>query len=181
MKLNLAIFLCVIMFSCTNGQTGKVTSNEKNQSVPDFSIEFPKTEYNVEKTEQYDKSQGVLITNWILQGKTDNGPFMFFVAHNIVPEKLQSNMENPTLREIALKAMLTGSAIKLGGTDFSFTKIKYENYDGMESICKVFDGDGFIKSKVFVIENNIFCVSAGGRKISVAEVDNFLNSFSIKK
>ncbi|MCL2131847.1 MAG: hypothetical protein FWH36_05280 [Lentimicrobiaceae bacterium] len=181
MNLKAGIFLLsLIILACTSEQTGKTTTKGNNQSFPDFTVEFPETEYKVEKTEQYDKSLGVLVTNWVLQGATENRPFMFFVAHNIVPEKLKSTLENPISFEIALKAMLTGSATKLGGTDFSYTKITYKNYKGIESICSVFDGNGLIKSRIYLIENNLFMVSAGGKDINIETVDKFLNSFEVK-
>mgnify|MGYP006878262834 CR=1 FL=1 len=79
------------------------------------------------------------------------------------------------------EAMLTSSAVKLGGTDFEFSNIEYENYKGMESICKVFNGDGIIKSRVYKIDNDLFMISAGGQKIDLEMVDKFLNSFGLKK
>jgi hypothetical protein len=173
----------MIMLACTNGQNSNVTSVQIiNQKIPDFNIDFPKTEYKVEKTENFDNSLGIKITNRILQGADQNGPFMFFVAHNVVPEKLKITIEKePKSLDVAFQAMLTSSATKLGGTDFTFVKIKYENYEGMESLCKVFDGDGIIKSRVYMINDNIFMISTGGQKINIATVDNFLNSFGLKK
>jgi hypothetical protein len=183
-KIKIGVFTGLMIFiACSSGQNNNVPTDKViNQIMPDYNIEFPKTTYNVEKTENFDNSLGVKITNWTLQGADQNGPFMFFVAHNIVPEKLKSTIEKePKSLEVAFQAMLTSSATKLGGTDFSFTPIKYEQYEGMESLCKVFDGDGLIKSRVYLVEDNIFMISAGGKKINIETVDKFLNSFGLKK
>jgi len=172
----------MIMFACTNGQKSNVApAKEINQKGPDFYIDFPKSEYKVERTENFDISLGVNITNWILQGADQNGPYMYFVAYNQAPEKLKSILvKEPKSLEIAFQGMLIGSATKLGGTDFTFTKIKYEDSEGLESLCKVFDGDGFIKSRVYMINNDIFMISAGGEKINIDSVNKFLNSFGLK-
>jgi hypothetical protein len=151
--------------------------------IPEFDIKFPETEFKVEKTENRDPSLGnILITNWTLQGKDENGLFMYFVAHNEFPKKLK-DLEKTELNslEVAFQAMLTGSAVKLGGTDFEFTNIEYDDFKGMESICKVFNGDGIIKSRVYEINNDLFMISAGGQKINIQTVDRFLNSFDLKK
>ena len=186
-KLGLIAYLLLII-SCSNGQTKSETKNEKlNKTVehviPEFDINFPDTEFKVEKTESRDPSLGnILITNLTLQGKDENGPFMYFVAYNEFPKKLKDLEETePNSLDVAFQAMLTSSAVKLGGTDFEFTKIEYEGFKGMESICKVFNGDGIIKSRVYKINNELFMISAGGQKISIESVDNFLNSFELKK
>ena len=107
---------------------------------------------------------------------------MYFVAHNKFTTKLKDLEETePNSLDVAFQAMLTSSAVKLGGTDFEFTKIEYEEFKGMESICKVFNGDGIIKSRVYKIDNDLFMISAGGQKISLESVDKFLNSFGLKK
>ena len=151
--------------------------------IPEFEIEFPKTDYKVEKTESRNSELGnILVTNWTLQGKDKNGPFMYFVATNKFPQELKNmEEEDPNSLNVAFQAMLTSSAIKLGGTDFEFTEIKYEDFKGMESICKVFNGDGIIKSRVYKLDNDLFIISAGGLKISIESVDKFLNSFGLKK
>lgn len=186
-KLGLIAYLLLII-SCSNGQTKSETKNEKLKKtvehvIPEFDINFPDTEFKVEKTESRDPSLGnILITNLTLQGKDENGPFMYFVAHNEFPKKLKDLEEiEPNSLDVAFQAMLTSSAVKLGGTDFEFTKIEYEGFKGMESICKVFNGDGIIKSRVYKINNELFMISAGGQKISIESVDNFLNSFGLKK
>ena len=190
MKLNKLLGLTVIALITLSsyGQTQSELETKRvtqtiEHSIPEFDIKFPETEFKVEKTENLDAGNGnILITNWILQGKDENGPFMYFVAHNKFPKKLKDSEEEINLNflEIAFQAMLTGSAEKLGGTDFEFTNIVYDDFKGMESICKVFNGDGFIKSRVFKINNDLFMISAGGRKIDVEMVDEFLNSFRIK-
>ena len=186
-KIGIITFL-VITVACSNGQNRMKKSSEKKSeltenTIPEFEIEFPKTDFKVKKTESRNPELGeLLVTNWILQGKDRNGPFMYFVATNKFPEKLKNieNTESNSLN-IAFQAMLTSSAAKLGGTDFEFTEIKYEDFKGMESICKVFNGDGIIKSRVYKIDNDLFIISAGGKNINIQSVDKFLNSFRLKK
>ena len=186
-KLGLITYLLLVI-SCSNGQTKSETVNKNSTEtvehvIPEFDINFPETDFKVEKTENRDQSLGnILITNWILQGKDENGPFMYFVAHNEFPKKLKDLEEiDPNSLEDAFKAMLTSSAIKLGGTDFEYTNIEYDDFKGMESICTVFNGDGIIKSRVYKIDNELFVISAGGQNINIETVDMFLNSFGIKK
>lgn len=184
----MGLIVCLLLIiSCSNGQTKSGTRNGSDtiiveHVIPEFDIKFPATDYKVEKTESRDPGLGnILITNWILQGKDENGPFMYFVAHNEFPKILKDLEEtDPNSIEIAFQAMLTSSAVKLGGTDFEFTEIKYEGFNGMESICKVFNGEGIIKSRVYKINNDLFVISAGGLKISLESVNNFLNSFGLK-
>ena len=186
-QLGLIVFV-ILIISCSNGQKKSQTETKKTTEtiehvIPEFEINFPETEFKVEKTENRDPSLGnILITNWILQGKDENGPFMYFVAHNEFPKKLKDleKTESNSL-EVAFQAMLTSSAVKLGGTDFEFVNIEYDDYKGMESICKVFNGDGIIKSRVYKINNDLFMISAGGQKIDIETVDKFLNSFGLKK
>jgi hypothetical protein len=186
-KLGLIAYLLLII-SCSNGQPKSVTKNEESNEtvehvIPEFDINFPDTDFKVEKTESRDASLGnILITNWTLQGKDENGPFIYFVAHNEFPKELKDLVEiEPNSLDVAFQAMLTSSAVKLGGTDFEFSNIGYESFKGIESICKVFNGDGIIKSRVYKINNELFMISAGGQKISTESVDNFLNSFGLKK
>ncbi len=176
LKLGILAFL-LIAFSCLNGQT-----KTDKHIIPEYEVQFPETEFKVEKTESLNPNLGnIIITNWILKGKDDNGPFMYFVAHNEFPQILRDLEKTDTNSlTIAFQAMLTGSATKLCGTDFEFKEIKYKNYKGMESKCKVFNGNGIIKSRVYKIDNDIFMISAGGQKISIESVDNFLNSFKLK-
>lgn len=180
------IALLLIIVSCSNEQskTEIATKNElelRKDIIPEFKIEFPETEFKVEKTELRNPEIGnILITNWILQGANNDGPFMYFVGHNELPAELKAIKEQePKELYDAFQAMLMGTAIKLGGTDFEFTKIEYKNYKGMESICKVFNGDGIIKSRVYEINDNLFIISAGGKNISLKSVDKFLFSFDL--
>jgi len=186
-QLGLIAFVILIV-SCSNGNTKSETETKKTTQtvehlIPEFDITFPETEFKVEKTENRDPSLGnILITNWTLQGKDENGPFMYFVAHNEFPKKLKDlEKTEPNSLEVAFQAMLTSSAVKLGGTDFEFTNIEFDDFKGMESICKVFNGDGIIKSRVYKINNDLFMISAGGQKINIETVDKFLNSFDLKK
>ncbi|MGB0870588.1 MAG: hypothetical protein ACPGSD_13405 [Flavobacteriales bacterium] len=161
----------------------KVNTQETVEHIiPEFEITFPKTEYEVEKIENKAPNLwNILITNWLLEGKDENGPFMYFVAHNEFPLKLKELAEvDSNSLDVAFKAMLTSSAVKLGGFDFKFKALKYKGFTGMESTCNVFNGEGIIRSRVYKINNNIFIISAGGEKIDVKSVDAFLNSFEIK-
>lgn len=180
------IIILILFASCSNGQR-KTDNKELNKTeitkatIPKFDIEFPETVYKVEKTETIDSSLDVPVTNLILQGEDQNEPFMYFVAYNAVPNQLKEIIKNdPNSLNLAFRAMLTGSATKLGGTNFIFTEIKYKNFNGMESICKVFDGEGIIKSRVYMIDENIIMTSAGGKNINIEAVNKFLNSFAIK-
>ncbi|WP_321317526.1 hypothetical protein [Labilibaculum sp.] len=185
--IGLVAFLSLVT-ACSNGQTNS-DSKKKNKIetvahvIPEFDIQFPVTEFKVEKTESRDPNlENILITNWILQGAKQNKPFMYFIAHNAFPNKLKVlEKTDPNLLNESFKAMLAGSATKLGGTDFEFKQITYKNYIGMESICKVFNGDGIIKSRVYKIDNDLFMISAGGQQIDIESVDKFLNSFGLKK
>ncbi len=179
----LIILITIILVSCTSRQGHNNQVTAEPQVIPGFNIEFPQTAFKVEKTESTDRTlDNIIITNWILQGADDNeNPFMYFVAHNKMPENLKNNVGTiPGSLNLAFRAMLTGSATKLGGKDFEFTPVKYQQWEGMESICKVFDGDGIIKSRVYLIDEDIFMISAGGRKIDIRSVDKFLDSFSLK-
>lgn len=137
----------------------KSESQNESKNVPEFDIEFPKTEFKVEKTEQRDPSLNVMVTNLILQGEDNNNPFMYFVAYNQMPEKLKTMLEkDPDSQTTSFQGMLMGSATKLGGTDFEFNEITLNELKGTESICKVFDGNGIIKNRVFLVENYIFMI-----------------------
>ncbi len=177
-QLGIIIFLMIII-SYSNGQT----TSTLEHVIPEFKISFPETTFNVEKTERRNPNLGnILITNWILQGKDKNGPFVYFVTHNKYPTPLkEAEKTDPKTLEVAFQAILTSSATKLGGTDFEFTNIEYNGFKGMESTCKVFNGDGIIKSRIYKIDNDLFMISAGGRKIDIKSVDDFLNSFRLKK
>ena len=117
-----------------------------------------------------------------MEGEGENGPFLYFIAYNEYPEKLKEmeKAEPNSLNDI-LKTMVSGQATKLGGTDFEFKEINYEGSKGMESNCKVFGGNGILKSRVYKINDGLFMMSAGGYKISVDSVDKFLNSFELVK
>lgn len=79
----------MMLSSCSNGQE-EVISNIGNKvsdsliienEIPKFEINFPTTDYKVNK--QVTNSQdGLTVTNWILEGEDENGPYMYFVAHN---------------------------------------------------------------------------------------------------
>ena len=152
-------------------------------SIPDFDIEFPETGFEVEKTETRDPNfDNVLITKWIVQGKDDKDPFIYFVAHNVIPKKLmQLEREDSSSIDSAFQAMLTSPTLKIGGTDFNFRRITYDGHQGLETTCKAFNGGGIIESRVYRIENDLFVIGAGGRNISLSEIDKFLGSFKIKK
>ena len=179
------VIALLFLTACSNGQNSDSIKNNteaNQQDIPEFEIIFPETEFKVETTTTTEPSVGnILVTNQIVQGADSNGPFMYFIAYNEVPQNIKEITNgDPELLNTALRAMLVGSAEKLGGNDFEFKNIKYKNYIGVESICKVFDGDGIIKSRVYKIENYLFVASAGGRKISLESVDKFLNSFRLK-
>lgn len=85
----------------------KSESQNESKNVPEFDIEFPKTEFKVEKTEQRDPSLNVMVTNLILQGEDNNNPFMYFVAYNQMPEKLKTMLEkDPDSQTTSFQGML---------------------------------------------------------------------------
>jgi len=149
--------------------------------APKYAILFPETEFPINKTEEVNPSLGdITVTNEILQGTDSNGPFMYFVAYNQIPPDLKKSIEgDPEAKAVSFKASLMSSATKLGGTDFKFSPVNLGTNFGMESICKVFNGNGIIKSRTFHIDEYMFMISAGGKNINEVDIDNFLNSFRI--
>jgi hypothetical protein len=191
MKAIWIISLLLIISACTNSKVKTenvkkqpVTETEisKRSKIPDFDIEFPESDYKVtETTKVVEEAENTLITNWILQGKDENGPFFYYVAHNELTTQLKDKIENNTVaRNMAFEAALKGSADKLGATEYVFKEIQIGNYPGMESVCKVFNGEGMLKSQIFMIDSGFMMVSAGGRKIDTISVNNFLDSFRLK-
>lgn len=186
-KITLAAYL-FFLFSCSGGpatqqKAEKEEAKKVEQNIPEFKIDFPITNFKVEKTEKRDPTfNNLLITNWVLEGEGESGPFLYFIAHNKFPEELKEiEKKGPNALNSAFQTMLTGQATKLGGTDFMYTEIQYEDYKGLESICKVFNGNGILKSRVYKINNDLFMMSAGGYNISIDSVDKFLNSFRLVK
>lgn len=59
--------------------------------------------------------------------------------------------------------------------DFEFTEIQYREFKGMESTCKVFNGDGIIKGSICNANNDLFIIGAGGQKINIEFANTFLN------
>jgi hypothetical protein len=185
------VFALIIISACANNQVN--TEKEKNQAteetkkserskIPGFDIEFPESDYKVtETTKVVEEAENTLVTNWILQGKDENGPFFYYVAHNELTSLLKNKIENnPVARNMAFEAALKGSADKLGATDYSFKEIQIGDYPGMESVCKVFNGEGTLKSRIYMIDSSFMMVSAGGRMIDTTAVNEFLNSFRLK-
>lgn len=174
----------LILSACSNLEASNAAEKESNDKhkAPEFYIEFPKTNFVVKQSEFIDKSQeGVLITNSILQGANNGKPFMYFVSHNEVPQKIDQLIgQDSNSLNTFFQAALTSSAAKLGGTDFEFTEIMFAGNPGMESVCSVFNGDGFIKSKIYKIENFVFMISGGGKDVEPKSVDDFINSFELK-
>lgn len=182
-SIGLIVITSIIIFGCANEPQNQIEEPKVEvEEIPEFNISFPETSFEVKKSVVKSSVSKADVTNWILKGKDKNGPFMYFIAHNKIPDYLDSLIRiDPFNLEIAFKAMLTASAEKLGGYDFIFTEKKYGKYDGMESECKVFEGKGIIKSYVYFIKDDVFMISAGGENISRDSVDMFLNSFAIKK
>jgi hypothetical protein len=171
----LTVSVVILLISCSNIQNN--VSNKTN--IPKFEVNFPKTEFKIAKTETEDQS--VVITNLIMRGKDINGPFMYYVAYNEIPQVLKSNIKrDSSFLRMGFKAALMGSAEKLGGTNFRFSEIKYKDYQGMESVCDVFDGNGIIKSRIYKVDDYLFIISGGGKHICVDTINNFLNSLKLK-
>ncbi|MBT6685123.1 MAG: hypothetical protein HOB05_02225 [Bacteroidetes bacterium] len=177
---NIAISI-ILLLSFTYAQA-QLESGIQSEDIPAFNIDFPHTEFDVKRsTSKVSELGGVIITNWILQGKNSSDPYMYFVAHNKFPADLEDQVfTDKNFLNTFFQAALKSSALKLGGSDFQFTEIDFENYNGMESVCKVFSGEGVIKSRVYKINDNIFMISAGGKNIDLNSVNNFLDSFYLK-
>lgn len=174
------LILGLLLTSCSNDEKiPNAETAEHEQDIPEFEVVFPKTRFEVKESESNSMDMPT-VTNWLLEGKDENGPFMYFVAHNKLSKDLENLIKGETERDLALQGMLTGSAEKLGGHDFEFTKTNYKGHPGMASKCKVFDGDGMIKSVVYLIDQNFFVISGGGKQINEVTLDKFLASFKLK-
>ena len=173
----------ILLVSCSDSQESETPNGNATEielDIPEFEVVFPKTKFDVERSESRSINKPT-VTIWILEGKDDNGPFMYFVAHNKLSKDLENVVNGETERDLALQGLLTGSAEKLGGHDFEFTKTNYKGNPGMASKCKVFDGDGMIKSVVYLIDKDFFVISGGGKQINEVTLDKFLASFQLKK
>ena len=194
MKIIWKAFLLLLIVACTNNKIKTASSEKSNTTektektpdlsgIPEFDIDFPESDYKITTTQNtVEQAGGAIVTNWILQGKDENGPFLYYVAHNELSGALKTQTENnPSALNTAFEAAIRGSADKLGAADYTFKEIKLGNYPGMESVCKVFNGEGMLKSRVYKIDDSFMMVSAGGRQIDTTSVNIFLNSFQLKK
>jgi len=192
MTISSKIFILIsltTLISCSNNQPAAEAplANQPDTTIKKtheaFEIDFPITRFQVEKVITKDSSAGnISINNWILRGAENNDPFIYFVSQNATPEQLQIQIEKDSnLIYVAFQTGLTRSATPLGGKDFTFKKTTYQNYKGLESTCKVFDGTGIIKSRMYNINDTLYMISAGGKNINMEMVDKFLNSFRLKK
>ena len=177
------------MFACSNKQRDKSQENLTNQiveqSTQKFGIESSKMKFKMVNSDKL--PTGGIATGWIFEEMSEKEPFMFYVVQNPIPEKLKEVIAiEPEGIDVFFEAMLTSSAMDLGGADFSFSKINYDKYDGMESlsICRMFgkEDDGLIiKNRVFLIEENTFLILSAGEKSKVNVIDEFINSFVFKQ
>jgi len=182
--LRTATILVVLLTSCSKGQDRKIDKEINAVTIPEFEIEFPKTNFKVEKTEAHhsEPTESLLITNWILQGETEDGPFMYYVTHHKFPMTMHAEIiKNPKSLTDFFESAMTSSATQLGGENFRFTNYTYGKYRGLEGICDVFNKNGIIKSRMIKVDNDVFVICAGGRKVNIDTVDAFLNSFALKK
>jgi len=191
MKSNMkAIYLTfvfgAVLSACSNGQQSSdsvdVETNKSSTEIIEFlefDVNFPETEYKIQK-KITNPANMPTVTNYLLEGKDENGPFMYFVSFNEMPKDFEGLVEDPDLLNVAFKGMLTGSAEKLGGFDYEYSEIKYAEHPGMSLKCKVFNGEGMIKSKVYLIQTKLYIVSGGGKNIDKEILDNFLKSFKLK-
>ena len=182
LQTTLFLFIGILLYSCMAEKNNADAENPlEAHEVPEFSIQFPKTNYSVRKSEFVDEKQnGVVVTNWVVEGTTDDDPFKYFLEFNEVPEKLHplihkdSNSLNSTFRRV-----LTKAGREMGARQFDFQSIQYNGLIGMESRSALFDGAGIIKSRVFKVNNDFFIVSGGGKNIDTNTVNRFLNSFEL--
>jgi hypothetical protein len=186
-KFGILLFLSILV-SCSNEQpkTDPLVASQndtiKKDSPKSFEIDFPVTRFQVEKIISKDSSVGnTTITNWILRGAENNNPFIYFVSQNKIPQQLKAEVEKDSNSIYkAFQSGLTRSGTPLGGTNFTFKKIEYKSYKGLESSCNVFNGEGIIKSRMYNINDTLYMISAGGKNINVEQIDKFLNSFKVK-
>lgn len=193
-KIALTVLL-FILFSCENANHKTETKNEtkisapqataaetSEQRIPQFVVSFPPIKEPTQKTEVVDTLAGnVLVTQWFKQGSDENGPFIYFVLHYQLPPNISEQLKNnPASYKTALESELNRSNARLGGSECVYTDVEQGSFMGMESICRVFDGEGFVKSRIFLVGNNFFIVGAGGKNIQPGPVDKFISSFILK-
>jgi len=179
----------VTLFACSNKQKSKSPENQTNQvveqSAQKFGIESSEMRFKMVNSEKL--LTGGIGTFWILDGESEKELFMLYVVQAPIPEKLKEIIATePKSLDAFFETALTSSAMDLGGADFSFSKIKYDKYDGMESLSigRMLgeEDDGFIiKNRIFLIEENTFLILAAGEKSKVNIFDEFINSFVFKE
>lgn len=188
-KLYVTVLLGIGLSSCSNNDEIAVDKTtiveapvEVSNEIPQHKVQFPKTElesFSVQKSMSTPPNMPP-VTEWLLEGKDANGPFMYFVTHSKMPKALDDLLQqNPDELGVSLQAMLTGSAEKLGGSDFEYSSTELDKHPGMYSKCKVFNGAGIIKSVAYLVDKDVFIVSGGGRGISEEKLDTFLASFEL--
>lgn len=190
-----AFALLLTMVSCMNEQQKTETKTEvkaetkqenvsetTEQYIPQFAVNFPLIKAETQKTEVVDTAAGnVLVTQWFKQDTDENGPFIYFVLHYQLPPSIKTQLKNdPSSYNTALESEIIRSNVRLGGSDCNFSEVEQKSFKGMESTCKIFDGEGFVKSRIYLVGNNMFIVGAGGKHIKQEPVDSFINSFTLK-
>jgi hypothetical protein len=193
-KISVAAFL-ILLVSCVNEQQKTVAKKEvkietktesfqetPKQYIPQFEINFPLIEANIQKTEVVDSVAGnVLVTQWFKEGTDDNGPFIYYVLHYKLPPTVKTQLKNdPNSYNEVLQSELMRSNVRLNGSECTFSEVEQKSFKGLESTCKAFKGDGIVKSRIYLVGNNLFIVGAGGKNIKQETVDSFINSFKLK-
>ena len=193
-KIAVTIFL-LGMVSCANEKPKTETKDavktetrqekiqeKTEQYIPEFLINFPLVQAETKKTEVVDTAAGnVVVTQWFKQGTDNNGPFIYYVLHYQLPPAVKSQLKNdPTSLNSVLQSEIMRSNVRLDGLDCNFSEVEQNNYKGIESTCKVFNGEGIVKSRIYLVGNDMFIVGAGGKNIKFEPVDSFINSFKLK-
>ncbi|MDR1755348.1 MAG: hypothetical protein LBR65_00065 [Culturomica sp.] len=151
---------------------------------PGFRVTFPDTGCEIQKKEK-EVDVPVLgktaATSWIMYRQEAATPFLYLVSFTRFPEMLANYLDmDPKSLNTLLRTCLEASASNFGGTDFTFKEFSHNGYEGLEATCKISNGGGDLKGRVFKSGSLIYVICGGGAPIDLAETDKFLASFRLE-